>query len=97
MHGVFIKLMNITFITVKLYMKVTQACVDYVVEGVTNLTDTILDICKTKLSHVLDEGGADIDDLCLDEVFDGCRHPFKNLQTAYQQTQFIKNTLSYVV
>ena len=97
MHGVFIKLMNITSITVKLYMKVTQAYVDYVVEGVTNLTDTILDICKTKSSHVLDEGGTDINDLCLDEVFNGCRHPFKNLQNAYQQTQFIKNTLSYVV
>ena len=78
-------------------LKVTQSCVDYVIEGVTNLSDTIIGICRDKVAHVLEQHGTTIEDSNLDEVFDDCRHPFENLQTAYLQAQYIKKQLSYVV
>ena len=78
-------------------LKVTQSCVDYVIEGVTNLSDIIIGICRDKVAHVLEQHGTTIEDSNLDEVFDDGRHPFENLQTAYLQTQYIKKQLSYVV
>ena len=80
------------------FMKVPQTCVDYTIEGVTNLFDNVLSICKAKLCEELEVAGIDGHSLPLDEVFNGVHcHPFHNLRNAYQQAQFIKSRLPYVV
>ena len=64
----------------------------------TNLTDVILNNCKEKMYNLLDENGIDNSGLDLDEVLNGSHcQPFENLKTAYQQAQFVKYELSYVV
>lgn len=67
-------------------------------EGVTHLTDIVVNQCKVKASNALNHSSStNGSDVCLDDVFDGCGNPFKGLETAYYQTQFVHNNLSYVV
>ena len=71
-------------------MKVLQTCVDYTIEGVTNLVDNVVSLCKAKLCEELEVAGIDGDSLSLNEVFNGIHcHPFRNLKNAYQQAQFL--------
>ena len=64
----------------------------------TNLTDYILDSCKTKICRMMDENEIEMTSLNLDEVFSGSHcQPFENLKTAHQQSQFVKYKLPYVV
>ena len=72
-------------------------CVDYTTEGVTNLVESILTVCHSKLKEKLNECGIDCTNIPLDEVFHGDHcEPFRGLNSAYQQKQFIRNRLVYV-
>ena len=55
-------------------------------------------MCESKLCDKLNGAGINFDPMIINEAFNGDHcHPFMNVLSAYQQKQFIKNNLPYVV